>query len=64
MLPATPTVSTTSTHDERDYSHPMSPHVGEIDGDQMAQTQVHALGSILNQHEVFGHTSHSLSLAE
>src|SRR6266567_8260550 len=37
------------TYDAGDFEHPMSPHVGEIDGDPMTQTQVHALGSILNQ---------------
>ena len=50
------------THDERDYSHPMSPHVGEIDGDPMTQTQVHALGSILNQHQTQSCVGHGWTL--
>lgn len=37
------------TYDAGDFAYPMSPHVGPIDGDPMTQSQVHALGPILNQ---------------
>jgi hypothetical protein len=37
------------TYDAGDFQYPMSAHIGEIDGDPMTQTQVHALGPILNQ---------------
>jgi len=37
------------TYDAGDFAYPMSPHVGAIDGDPMTQSQVHALGPILNQ---------------
>jgi hypothetical protein len=39
------------THDERDFRHPMSPHLGEIEGDPITQIQVHSFGPILNRHQ-------------
>ncbi len=50
------------TYDTGDFEHPMSPHVGEIDGDPMTQTQVHALGSILNQQKTQSCVGHGWTL--
>ena len=50
------------TYDAGDFEHPMSPHVGEIDGDPMTQTQVHALGPILNQQKTQSCVGHGWTL--
>lgn len=50
------------THDDGDYGYPMSPHVGEIDGDPMTQTQVYGLGAILNQHQTQSCVGHGWTL--
>src|SRR5438067_13901100 len=50
------------TYDAGDFEHPMSPHVGEIHGDPMTQTQVHALGPILNQQKTQSCVGHGWTL--
>jgi hypothetical protein len=50
------------THDDGDFGYPMSPHVGEIDGDPLSQTQVYALGPILNQHKTQSCVGHGWTL--
>jgi hypothetical protein len=50
------------THDAGDYDYPMSPHVGEIDVDPMTQTQVYALGPILDQGKTQSCVGHSWAL--
>jgi hypothetical protein len=50
------------TYDEGDYGYPMSPHIGEIDGDPMTQTQVYSLGPILNQHQTQSCVGHGWTL--
>lgn len=50
------------THDESDFQYPMSPHLGDIDGDPMTQTQVYALGPILDQGDSQSCVGHSWTL--
>jgi hypothetical protein len=38
-------------HDERDFNYPMSPHIGEIDGDPLSKKKVYWLGPILDQRD-------------
>src|SRR6266480_1840646 len=45
-----------------DFENPTSPPVGEIDGDTMTQTQVHALGPILNQQQAQSCVGHGWTL--
>src|SRR5437773_12308382 len=46
------------TYDAGDFEHLMSPHVGEIDGDPIMQTQVHAIRSSLNQQKTQSSVGH------
>jgi Papain family cysteine protease len=50
------------THDDRDFDYPMSPHLGEIDVDPMTQTQVYALGPILDQGKTQSCVGHAWTL--
>lgn len=51
-----------ATFDQGDFGFPMSHHLGEIDGDPMTQTQVHALGPIMNQHSTQSCVGHGWTL--
>ena len=50
------------TIDDGDFKYPMSPHVGEIDGDPMTMTQVYALGPIMDQGETQSCVGHGWTL--
>lgn len=50
------------TIDDGDFKYPMSPHVGEIDGDPMTKTQVYALGPIMDQGESQSCVGHGWTL--